>query len=242
MASSSVPARASIAPGLAVARDDGHPLLAVAVDTLRQGLLVFDAAGHVLSANAAARRVIEQYPGLSLQPSPEPPHERLRLRIQPGPLQLRFDAAVRACALDGDAPTFEAATSRRTSASRTLVLARADGQPALVLQLSSLALPAGAGRPNPLVLGTIVDRSVAPRVALAMLRDLFGLTESEARVAEAYLRVDTVKDVAEQLGVSVNTVKTHMAATYLKTGCTRQAQLVRLLMTLAEMSENGSPG
>ena len=95
---------------------------------------------------------------------------------------------------------------------------------------------------SPLVLGTIVDRSVAPRVALSMLRDLFGLTESEARVAEAYLRVDTVKDVAEQLGVSVNTVKTHMAATYLKTGCTRQAQLVRLLMTLAEMSENGSPG
>ena len=115
MASSSVPARASIAPGLAVPREDGHPLLAVAVDTLRQGLLVFDAAGHVLSANAAARRVIEQYPGLRLQLSPEPSHERLRLRIQPGPLQLRFDAAVRACALDGDAPTFETATSRRTS-------------------------------------------------------------------------------------------------------------------------------
>jgi DNA-binding CsgD family transcriptional regulator len=56
-------------------------------------------------------------------------------------------------------------------------------------------------------------------------------------VAEAYLRVDTVKEVGVMLGVSANTIKTHLAAVYQKTGCTRQAQLVRLLMSLSEISD-----
>jgi DNA-binding CsgD family transcriptional regulator len=190
----------------------GDPLLALAVDTLKQGLILFDATGHVIGANAAARRSIDQREEIELAASAEPPHDRIRLRM-PQPRELR---AVQALVL-----TFE------------------HGQPGLILQLSPIVpqtLP-NAPLPQASVLGVLIDRCTSPALEPMMLRDLFGLTDAESRVAEAYLRVDTVKEVAALLGVSANTIKTHLAAVYLKTGCTRQAQLVRLLMALSEVSD-----
>jgi DNA-binding CsgD family transcriptional regulator len=40
-----------------------------------------------------------------------------------------------------------------------------------------------------------------------------------------------VEEAADQLGVSVNTAKTHLKRVFAKTGVTRQAELVYLLLT-----------
>ena len=122
---------------------------------------------------------------------------------------------------------------------QALILTYEQGQPGLILQISPLPPhPARTdGRAEAAMLGVLIDRSNTPTLDPTMLRDLFGLTAAESRVAEAYLRADTVKDVAALLGVSANTVKTHLAAAYLKTGCTRQAQLVRLLMSLSDLTD-----
>jgi DNA-binding CsgD family transcriptional regulator len=217
----------------------GDPLLALAVDTLRQAVILFDAAGRVLSANAAARRAIARRPAMSLVAGIEPPHERLR--VGRSAVQLRIEAALRACAgSDPHALTLTATVGRDTLPStRVLILSVVRGQPDLILQLSPMpsAVPMGGGG-TPVVLGVLIDRSSVPSVEPGMLRGLFGLTEAESRVAEAYLRADTVKDVALALGISANTVKTHLAAAYQKAGCTRQAQLVRLLMALSELGDD----
>lgn len=210
----------------------GDPLLALTVDTLRQGLILLDAGGHLIAANAAAQRAIRQHPALDWASSPEPPHDRLRLQVRRSALQLRFERALRHCA----------ATSPSAGAAPQVVAFPDDrGQPTLILQLSPIALPepnrADDAAPRAAVLGVLVDRASEPVLEPAMLRELFGLTEAESRVAEAYLRADTVKEVGERLGVSVNTVKTHLAAVYQKTGCTRQAQMVRLLMALSGLGD-----
>jgi len=222
----------------------GDPLLALAVDTLKQGLVLFDATGHVIGVNAAARRSIDLRQGVELALSPEFPHGRIRLRIKQSALQLKLEQALRGCIARVQSQSHPlaiplASARRDVRPAQSLVLTFERGQPGLILQLSAItppSLPQGP-RPHACVLGVLVDRSASPTLEPNMLQDLFGLTDAESRVAEAYLRVDSVKEVAGLLGVSSNTIKTHLAAVYLKTGCTRQAQLVRLLMALSEISD-----
>jgi DNA-binding CsgD family transcriptional regulator len=62
------------------------------------------------------------------------------------------------------------------------------------------------------------------------LRDLFGLTSGEARVALALLEGAAPREAAGALGVSFFTVRTHLARIFHKTDTNRQAELVRLMM------------
>jgi DNA-binding CsgD family transcriptional regulator len=57
----------------------------------------------------------------------------------------------------------------------------------------------------------------------------FHLTPAELRVALATLRHDKVADVAENLGISEATVKTHLSRVFSKTDTKRQADIVKLV-------------
>jgi DNA-binding CsgD family transcriptional regulator len=57
----------------------------------------------------------------------------------------------------------------------------------------------------------------------------FRLTPSEARVLDAVLKVSGVSEIAEALGVSEATVKTHLQNIFGKTGVRRQADLIKLV-------------
>lgn len=60
----------------------------------------------------------------------------------------------------------------------------------------------------------------------------YGLTTSEVRVLEALLKVDGVRAVAERLGLSQATVKTHLHRLFRKTGAKRQSDLVKRVVGL----------
>jgi DNA-binding CsgD family transcriptional regulator len=62
------------------------------------------------------------------------------------------------------------------------------------------------------------------------LRDLFGLTPAEAKVAMAFFEGLTSKEAAENLGLSFHTVRVQLARIFEKTQTHRQAELVRLMM------------
>jgi DNA-binding CsgD family transcriptional regulator len=72
-----------------------------------------------------------------------------------------------------------------------------------------------------------------------LLESVFGLSPAQARVAGGLLRGTTIREVALQLHVSVNTCKTHVKAIYAKTGCRSHADLVRRMMQLGAIG--GSP-
>lgn len=61
------------------------------------------------------------------------------------------------------------------------------------------------------------------------LTGLYGLTGKEAITATLVASGMGLSDVAAQMAVSVNTVKTHLRSVYDKTGLNRQAQLISLL-------------
>jgi len=63
----------------------------------------------------------------------------------------------------------------------------------------------------------------------AVIAKSYKLTPTELRVLLAVVEVGGVPEVAEALGISETTVKTHLGHIYEKTGCSRQADLVKLV-------------
>lgn len=80
-----------------------------------------------------------------------------------------------------------------------------------------------------MVLAADTDRD--PSSAGALLRLQYGLTPRETDVALLVLHGQGAKPIAEQLALSVNTVRTHLHNIFTKTSTHRQAELVGLLLT-----------
>jgi DNA-binding CsgD family transcriptional regulator len=65
---------------------------------------------------------------------------------------------------------------------------------------------------------------------LEALAKLYGLTAGEIRLLDAVMKVSGVKALAETLGLSQATVKTHLHNIFRKTGTARQGELVKLIV------------
>ena len=63
---------------------------------------------------------------------------------------------------------------------------------------------------------------------------LYSLTASEIRVAEAVLRLSGNEIIAEALGISVATVRTHLNHIYRKSGAKNQSELIKLMAGLGQ--------
>ena len=87
------------------------------------------------------------------------------------------------------------------------------------------------GRSYALLIVTPVTARKAPPVEL--LRSLFDLTNSEARVARALATGESIDDIAASGGVSRNTVRAQLQQVLGKVGCNRQAELAALLSSVA---------
>ena len=64
------------------------------------------------------------------------------------------------------------------------------------------------------------------------LRTLFGLTAGEARILLKIGAGAAPADIADESGVSINTVRAQMAQVFAKTGTSRQAELVKIVEDL----------
>jgi DNA-binding CsgD family transcriptional regulator len=71
--------------------------------------------------------------------------------------------------------------------------------------------------------------SLASPPPLEALAKLYKLTASEIRVLDAVMKVSGVKALAEALGLTQATVKTHLHNVFRKTGTARQSELVKLI-------------
>jgi len=67
---------------------------------------------------------------------------------------------------------------------------------------------------------------------IRMLRDIFGLTDAEASLAQALQAGTPLGEYADTRAVSLNTVYTHLRRIKEKTGCNRMAELIRRLNNL----------
>jgi DNA-binding CsgD family transcriptional regulator len=78
-----------------------------------------------------------------------------------------------------------------------------------------------------LLVVTPLARKDAPPASL--IQGLFDLTSAEAKVARGLAAGETAQEIALRLGNSLGTIRTHIKSIFLKTGITKQADLVALL-------------
>ena len=76
----------------------------------------------------------------------------------------------------------------------------------------------------------ITETEQAAVVRSERLGQDFGLTRAEALFAAEISKGDGLQAAASRLGVSLTTVRTHLAHVFDKTGTRRQAELVRLIL------------
>jgi DNA-binding CsgD family transcriptional regulator len=111
---------------------------------------------------------------------------------------------------------------------------RSDGSPCV---LHVLPLKFGALRPG-LAPSAVAAVFVAPASSpfptpCDTLAALFELTVAEMRVLEKLIEGLTPSEAAQSLNVGTNTIKTHLAHIYSKTGTNRQAELLNLAASLS---------
>jgi DNA-binding CsgD family transcriptional regulator/PAS domain-containing protein len=185
------------------------------LDMVAAGVVLLDRAGRILAVNRAAQRVLDQNDGLSaardgLIASTSDQNQRLRAEIGESVLTSRGSGL---------------------SAGGALAIARPSGKrpfSVVIMPASVIAFPSDVGRPSAVVF--VNDPEIKADAAPAILRRLYDLTASEARLASLLLQDENLVDAAERLGISHNTARTHLQRIYDKTGTRRQAELVRVLM------------
>jgi DNA-binding CsgD family transcriptional regulator len=87
----------------------------------------------------------------------------------------------------------------------------------------------------------LLDPEDCPELPHDLLKQIFGLTQGEARLAGRLLGGQSLREIADACGVSVGTIRSQTKAVFIKTRTHRQSELVRLLTRLAMISE-GSAG
>ena len=183
-----------------------------ALDLVGQGVLLVDEGAGVVHATRAAEAALGQADGVRATRSVlacDRADDTARLR------RLVGEASARPVPGSGGAMAV-----RRRSGRRPLSV--------LVAPLRGARL-APTGPPATAIVLVADPEAVAPAPG-APLREVYGLTAAEARVAAALLDHDRLADVAAKLGVSLATVRTLLQRAFEKTGTHRQADLMRLML------------
>ena len=186
-------------------------------DRLAFGVFILDEAGRLLWANRAGETIAAANDGLG---------------TRGGSL---FAAAADENAtlnrLIGEAAL--TATGQGLAAGGALSLRR----PSLRRPLSVLVAPFRVARTEPMLLSRrpavvvlVSDPEAKPRAAPELLIQLYGLTAREADLVTLLLDGLDLRDAAERLALSMNTVRTHLREVFNKTGTRRQAELVALVL------------
>jgi len=76
----------------------------------------------------------------------------------------------------------------------------------------------------------IIDTEPGPELDPTILRMLFGLTPTEARVTAKLGAGRSAEQIADEMGISLETVRTHIRRTLSKTGTGRQGELISLVL------------
>jgi DNA-binding CsgD family transcriptional regulator/PAS domain-containing protein len=195
------------------------------LDRLSVGVILLDRRQRVVYANAAARALDSDKGPLRLRnaivAAQSPSHSQ------------RLNELVRMALMN--APAGSMSIPRRGDASRlTILVSSVRGRD--IGRFADLRMPDAA------VLLFIIDPANRGGIPLAWIMDAYGLTPAEARVALCAASGATIPETARRLNVSVNTVKTHLAKVFAKTGTSRKTELARLMGSVGLLRGHAAEG
>lgn len=189
-----------------------------ALDAMPLGVLLTDGDGRICQANRTAREIAARGDGLLISGG-------FIAAWRQENTALLLDTVRKATrgALDGAPPPAEALTlARRNGVS---------GYPVVISALWGNPQKLGLGHlDRPLAALFVTDPDRPQEAPAELLQRLFGLTAAEAAVAERLTAGQSLRAVAEALGVSHHTARTHLKRIFNKTDTRRQAELVKKIM------------
>ncbi len=194
------------------ARGIGRNELRMAIDSIGHGIIVLGPKATVTQMNLSATQILRERDGIECR------HGTLELS---DPVAGRRMARSITEALGTTGATVRGGDS--------ILCPRPSGLRPYVVHL----LPTDEHDEPPRALLIIIDPEQMPEPTLDVLRRLFGLTHHEALVATCVMRGEGLKSIADELSVSLATVKTHLHHVFAKTDTHRQAELVRLLLSIS---------
>lgn len=186
-----------------------------ALSLLAHGIVLLDTAGRVMFANRTAEEVLRARDGLTL-------HRKELF----GP-RTTETAALRTLI----AAAIATSGGAGTGAGGLVLIGRGSGRAPLRVLVTPVArchVLMGSAGAAACVFITDPERSPVPTAV--HLRQAFGLSPAETRVAVALLDGDSVDRLADRLCISRNTARTHLRRLFAKTATTRQADLIRVLL------------
>ncbi|MEO1549568.1 MAG: helix-turn-helix transcriptional regulator [Pseudomonadota bacterium] len=190
--------------------------LIAAIDNLAIGVCVLDAGGRIIHSNSEFRRQVESHAEMSVDAAG-------RVRLRNGKDQLALDAL-----REGPLAHGKFGARPRKEALGTAQ----DG--VLCVEVAPLGSLAEIGS-TPLSGAVLysVDTSRPSELDPSALRQIYGLTEAEAEVAEQIAAGRTNAEMADQRGRSVATVNSQVKSLLAKTNCANRTQFVRLLLNFS---------
>lgn len=193
------------------------------LNLLATGMALVDRDCRLLLANRSAARVLNSGDGLLLS------HGRINASARETAEHLR-NLVYGVCTGTGGEDDVGAGV---------MTIERNDSVRPLSLKVAPVQLNAGDDSSKVAAI-FIRDLEVRQTVPPEVVAKLFGLTSAEARVVVELVKGKRPQEVAEEHGVSVNTVRNQLKQIFSKTNTGRQSELVSLVLSSAAfVSEHG---
>ena len=203
----------------ALVRAEAHETTVTALlDNPRIGVLHLDRRGQIIEVNDRARSILRYGDGLS-------DRDGVLGALTPDD-QLRLEGLVAAALPAGGA----------IAVSGSMLLGRPSGSPPFVVHVKPAVVPQpdyGARHAAALVL--IVEPGSQHRIDPGLVARTLGLTPMESRVAAGLAEGRSVDEMAGAMGNTKHAVYWHLQRIYRKLSISRQTELVRLVLPLAEL-------
>ncbi len=187
------------------------------LDNRRIGVIHLDRHGRIVAANDCARDILRRGDGLSDRGGV--------LRTRTPTDQARLERLV------ADALPATDAVSGSMLLHRTSVL------PQFVVHVKPVSLrQPDFGTQRTAVLVLLVEPGNRPRIDPSLVATTLGLTSAESRIAVWLAEGRTVREIATATGRQESSIHWHLRQIYTKQAVSRQADLVRLVLSIAEFA------
>ncbi len=192
-----------------------NQIYADAMDRLAVGGIVLDEGGKLVAMNSIAQSLLERRDGIVVMNG----SIRAVSTQEDKALQKLIKFALETEPGNGDRLT------------QALSISRPSGARDLGIVVNPIRLSARVGdRWGHGAAIFIRDAEIGVKTDPAVLRQLFGFTQAEASLAMQLAKGDSLEQAAAEQSIRYNTARAHLRSMFEKTGVTRQAELVRILV------------
>ena len=196
-------------------RDRERDVYAGAVSQLAVATIILDEQARVLNCNSVAQAILEDRDGLSLREQ--------RLHIEGRDINRELQQAL--------AGIIRAQQAGEAAVVKALRIPRSSGRSDLGLVVRPVPTSHWSeGQSSPCAAVFISDPDLLESTSQQTLAELFCLTPAEAKLAMLLARGLSLAEVSEAQNISQHTSRAQLKAVFSKTGVSRQAELVRLVL------------